>query len=156
MSWPLFQLQADTLKALAHPRRLEIVQLLRNEELCVGAILAMLDLPQANVSQHLLILKRAGVVVMRKAGKQIFYSLAHRSIININDELRSMLMEQHTDRPELSVPINDLLPLTHDPVCHMQISPKLTNFSAEYRGQLYHFCASGCHKQFTNHPEQYV
>ena len=48
-----FQSYADTVKALAHPRRLEIIHLLRDQTLTVTQLYRMLDLPQANISQHL-------------------------------------------------------------------------------------------------------
>ena len=53
----IFELHAHLLKAIAHPRRLEIIHLLRDQELPVGDIHTMLDLPQANISQHLMVLE---------------------------------------------------------------------------------------------------
>jgi DNA-binding transcriptional ArsR family regulator len=53
MSLQTLQKQATILKALSHPRRLEIIHLIRDQELPVQDIHQMLDLPQANVSQHL-------------------------------------------------------------------------------------------------------
>ena len=57
----VFKLHAQLLKSIAHPRRLEIIHLLRDQSLLVSQIVEMLDLPQANISQHLQILRNAEV-----------------------------------------------------------------------------------------------
>ncbi|MBP9820058.1 metalloregulator ArsR/SmtB family transcription factor [Candidatus Woesebacteria bacterium] len=155
----IFELQAELLKALAHPRRLEIVQLLRDQQLNVTDIYEMLDLPQANISQHLMILRDAGVVVTQRDGKQIFYSLAHPKIIEASDALRDVLIDQYESSEvaeSLALNIRDLLPIVHDPVCHMRVSPKTASDSAKYKEHQYYFCASGCSKKFQQNPEKYV
>jgi ArsR family transcriptional regulator, virulence genes transcriptional regulator len=155
----LFELQAELLKALAHPRRLEIVHLLRDQELPVSDIHTMLDLPQANISQHLMVLRDAQVVVARREGKQIYYSLSHKNVIKASDLLRELLIDQHHDTLEpsdLKVKMKDLVPLVHDPVCHMRVSPKTAGFTHTHEGQTYYFCASGCVKKFKESPTQYV
>ena len=155
----IFELHAELLKALAHPRRLEIVQLLRDQELTVTDIYEMLDLPQANISQHLMILRDAGIVLTQRDGKQIIYSLAHPKIIEASDDLREVLIDQHKGselEASLRLHMKDLVPLVHDPVCQMRVSPKTASDSIEYQGQRYYFCASGCSKKFNTHPEKYV
>lgn len=155
----IFELHAHLLKALAHPRRLEIIHLLRDTELPVTDIHTMLDLPQANISQHLMILRDAGAVKNRKDGKQIFYSLAHPNILKASDLLRKVLIDSHkhsTLADELVVKMDDLLPLTHDPVCNMRLSPKTAGFHTKHNGVDYYFCASGCVKKFKEDPHKYV
>ena len=78
----IFKLHSSLLKAISHPKRIEIIHLLRDQELNVGEILKMLGLPQANLSQHLMIMRDAGVVKTRKEGKQIYYKLAHKNFIS--------------------------------------------------------------------------
>ena len=58
----------ESLKALAHPVRLRMVQGLLGRECHVGKMVKALKLPQSTVSQHLGVLKAAGVVVIRKEG----------------------------------------------------------------------------------------
>jgi len=155
----IFELQSEILKALAHPRRLEIVQLLRDQELCVSDIYEMLDLPQANISQHLMILRDTGVVTTRRDGKQILYKLTSPNIIKASDLLRTVVIAQHQNTElanHLTLTIEDLVPLTHDPVCQMRLSPKTASFSTQYANQDYYFCASGCLKKFQEKPEAYV
>ena len=154
----LFELHAGLLKALAHPRRLEIIHLLRDLSLCVSEIYEMLDLPQANISQHLMILRDAGVVVTARDGKQIIYKLASPRIIKASDLLREVLIDQHQGSEiasQLALNMKDLVPLVHDPVCHMRVSPKTAGFKTERNSQTYYFCASGCLKKFEQNPEKF-
>lgn len=155
----IFDLHSELLKALAHPRRLEIINLLRDQELDVSDIHTMLDLPQANISQHLMLLRDAQVVNARREGKQIFYSLSHPSIIKASDLLREVLIDRHQNlknADELTLKMKDLVPLVHDPVCDMRVSPKTAGFTHSHKGETYYFCASGCVKKFKETPEKYV
>jgi len=155
----LFQLHAQLLKALAHPRRLEIIHLLRDQELCVSDIYEMLDLPQANISQHLMILRDAGALETKRDGKQIIYGIANPKILKASDLLREVLIDQHQDSSlaeQLGFSMKDLVPLVHDPVCHMRVSPKTAGRSMHYHNKDYYFCASGCLKKFALKPEKYA
>src|SRR5260221_14241244 len=91
----LFENHAQLLKALAHSRRLEIIHLLRDQALCVSDIYEMLDLPQANISQHLMILRDAGVLTTKRKGKHIMYKLTSKKIIKASDLLREVVLEQN-------------------------------------------------------------
>ena len=71
----IFRLHTQLLKALANEKRLEIIHLLRDQELTVSEIQTMLDLEQANLSQHLMVLRKLEVVTTRKDGKEIYYKL---------------------------------------------------------------------------------
>lgn len=145
----VFELHADLLKALAHPKRLEIVHLLRDRSLTVGEIQEMLDLPQANLSQHLQILRNAKVVTTKKTGKQIHYRLSHKNFIKASDLLRCVFLEKYP-------PLTDLLPSEKDPVCGMYLSPRTAAFAHKHNGDSYYFCASGCLHQFKENPARYV
>jgi len=155
----IFDLHADILKAMAHPKRLEIIQLLRDQELCVSDIQEMLGLPQANLSQHLQILREAQVVVSYKNGKQIFYKLQHPNVVTACDLIREMLIDQCQDKQladTLALPMKDLLPIVHDPVCGMRVSPKTASVGAQYEGEHYYFCATGCYESFLKNPQRYI
>ncbi|PWU23008.1 hypothetical protein C5B42_04345 [Candidatus Cerribacteria bacterium 'Amazon FNV 2010 28 9'] len=155
----LFNIHAKLLKALAHPRRLEIVQLLRDQELCVSDIYAMLDLPQANISQHLMILRDAGVLRTKRKGKQIMYTLVSKKVTRASDLLREVLVDQYqgTDvARQFNVKMNELVPVVHDPVCQMRVSPKTAGSKLQYKEHDYYFCASGCLKKFKENPQKYL
>jgi ArsR family transcriptional regulator len=68
-------LQAGFFQALAHPTRINVVELLREEELSVSQICERLGLEQANVSQHLAVLHATQITSGRKEGNKRFYSL---------------------------------------------------------------------------------
>jgi ArsR family transcriptional regulator len=71
----LRRFKADIFQALAHPTRIAIIELLGDGELSAGDLIAKLGIEQANVSQHLTVLRAKQLVVNRKAGNQVFYSV---------------------------------------------------------------------------------
>ena len=77
------QSAVGVLKAMGHPVRLRILALLRNGELCVCQITALLALANSTVSAHLADLKRAGLVSKRKEGRWVFYRLADEHVAHI-------------------------------------------------------------------------
>lgn len=62
-------------KALAHPVRLQMLDILRVGEVCVCHLEAVLGKRQAYISQQLMVLRNAGIVEARKEGLQVFYRL---------------------------------------------------------------------------------
>jgi len=74
-AWQRFELQAEVVQALAHPIRLAIVDLLRSGEVCVCDIAASVGAERSNVSRHLAVMSRAGVLRTRKEGLKVFYDL---------------------------------------------------------------------------------
>ena len=90
----LLQLHASVCKGLADPKRLLIINSLRNGEMSVSEICTSLDLPQANVSQHLAILRDKGLVRSRRDGQRVYYSLTSNKIIEAMDLLREVMHEQ--------------------------------------------------------------
>ena len=155
----LFKLQEEIFKALAHSRRLEIIHLLRDQELSVSEIYQMLDLPQANVSQHLQILRDSGIVQANKIGKQVSYRITDPAYLKITDLARELLISQQTDSSSaanLQINMQAVVPLTHDVVCQMRVSPKTAGFVHEHLGKRYYFCASGCLEIFKKKPEKYI
>jgi len=71
----LRRFKADMFQALGHPTRIAIIELLADGELSAGALIEKLGIEQANVSQHLAVLRAKQIVVNRKAGNQVFYSV---------------------------------------------------------------------------------
>ncbi len=69
-------------RALANTKRLRVVCELQDKEMCVGEISRQLLIKQANISQHLLILRKSKLVSARKIGKNIYYSLNHPEILD--------------------------------------------------------------------------
>jgi DNA-binding transcriptional ArsR family regulator len=78
----------DLLKALSHEGRLQILCLLLDQELSVGALVEALGLPQASASQHLMRLRAEGFVTTRRVGKTVMYSLLRQEVKPIIAALR--------------------------------------------------------------------
>lgn len=70
-----YEMQAEILQAIANPIRLAIVDLLSEGERCVCEIAEEVGAKRSNVSRHLSLMHRAGVVASRKEGLQVIYSL---------------------------------------------------------------------------------
>ena len=84
---------ADTLKIMGHPTRLQILDLLRRGEICVCHIERALHKRQAYISQHLMILRDAGLVESRKDGLQVYYRLSNQQTAELLDTLLGTLSE---------------------------------------------------------------
>ncbi len=155
----VFDLHAKLLKALAHPKRLEIIHLLRDQAITVTQIRTMLGLPQANVSQHLQVLRDAGAVTFEKHGKEVYYTLSHPNFSVASDAIRDVLIERYQGSNlanELLLTMKDLVPLVHDPVCGMRLSPKTASYATTVADTKYYFCAEGCLKAFEQRPTYYA
>ena len=86
---PLRRFKADIFQALAHPTRIAILENLTRDELSAGALIEKLGMEQANVSQHLAILRSKGLVLNRKSGNQVFYSMRDPIIIEVLNLMRT-------------------------------------------------------------------
>src|SRR5262245_59445899 len=85
----LRRFKAGIFQALAHPTRIAIIELLRDEgEVPVSRIYEQLGLEQANASQHLAVLRSRQIVMGRKDGNQVFYSLRDRILGRVLDLMR--------------------------------------------------------------------
>jgi DNA-binding transcriptional ArsR family regulator len=77
----LYDQHAELLKALAHPVRLRILEILAQEESCVCHLTAVLKQRQPYVSQHLMLLREVGLVVDRKEGTIVYYCLTNKRVM---------------------------------------------------------------------------
>lgn len=84
----LREYKASIFQALAHPTRIAIVEVLREGELSARAIQERLGIEQANLSQHLAILRSRQIVAHRKEGNQVFYSLRNQVLLKVLDMMR--------------------------------------------------------------------
>lgn len=80
--------KADVFQVLAHPTRIHIVECLRDGELTVSAIVEQVAVEPANASQHLAVLRSKGLVVNRKEGNQVFYSLRDPLLVEVLDTMK--------------------------------------------------------------------
>ena len=94
----IFKLQADICKIFANDKRLEIINLLKDKEMSNGEIMRETGLGKVNISQHMNVLKSKGVIVSRREGQQLFYSIANPKIIQACTLMREVLVEQYRAR----------------------------------------------------------
>lgn len=81
-------------KALAHPLRLRILKKLCTDELCVCQLNKDVVFSQSNISQHLRILKEADLVVQRKDGLNVYYSVRDKRLINMIKLANDMIIDR--------------------------------------------------------------
>jgi len=106
MDRKLFELQAELCKTLANPKRLEILEILKEHaEISVNELSELLEIPKANTSQHLAVLRQAGVVATRKDGINVYYSLRSPRISEACALTRQILLE----RLEANAGLTDLI-----------------------------------------------
>jgi DNA-binding transcriptional ArsR family regulator len=97
MNRTLRQFKAQIFQGLAHPTRIAIVDALRNGEISAGTLVERLSLEQANASQHLAVLRAKQIVVNRKVGNQVYYSLRDPVLIEVLDLLRRYFSSHLTE-----------------------------------------------------------
>jgi DNA-binding transcriptional ArsR family regulator len=75
--------KADFFQALGNPTRIAIIEQLRNGELSAGVLVERLGVEQANASQHFSVLRAKRIIVNRKVGNQVFYSVRDPRILDV-------------------------------------------------------------------------
>lgn len=93
--------KASIFQALGHTTRIAIVELLRDGELSAGEIQERLGIEQANVSQHLAILRNRQILANRKEGNQVFYSLRNPVLVEVLDIMRRYFQSNLTDAVQM-------------------------------------------------------
>jgi len=93
----LQRVKAEVFKALGHPIRVAIAELLEGGEACVCRIAQAIGAERSNVSRHLAVMVNAGVLTSRKEGLMVFYGLRTRCVLGFLACVESMLREQIAD-----------------------------------------------------------
>ena len=97
----LYELKAGILSAAGHPIRLAIIEYLAAGEQCVCDIVRHVHARRSNVSRHLAVLLRAGILEHRREGLRIIYSLRTPCIVNFLSCVGDVLREQLTESRDL-------------------------------------------------------
>ena len=90
----LYEMHADFCKFMGNAKRIEILFLLGDGELCVEELANKMDVPLTNVSQHLAIMRDKGVVASRRAGTKIYYHLANQKTLQACILMREAMIER--------------------------------------------------------------
>ncbi|MFE2561095.1 metalloregulator ArsR/SmtB family transcription factor [Streptomyces sp. NBC_00090] len=91
MSAPLYQLKAEFFKTLGHPVRIRVLELLSEREHAVAEMLRDTGVESAYLSQQLAVLRRASLVVARREGVTVYYTLTSPQVAELLIVARSIL-----------------------------------------------------------------
>ena len=89
----IYELHARICQTLSNSKRLEIIDCLRDGELPVISLAEMISISQANLSQHLAIMREKGIVTARREGVNVYYRLSNPKITQACDLMRQVLLE---------------------------------------------------------------
>ncbi len=93
----LRRFKADVFQALGHPTRIAIIEMLGHRELSAGDLIEELGMEQANVSQHLAVLRSRQLVMNRKSGNQVFYSVRDPILLEVLALMRKYFQKHLTE-----------------------------------------------------------
>lgn len=91
VSAPLYQLKAEFFKTLGHPVRIRVLELLSEREHAVSEMLPEVGVEPAHLSQQLAVLRRANLVITRREGSAVYYSLTNPQVAELMRVARSIL-----------------------------------------------------------------
>src|SRR3954447_21370087 len=100
-SVPLSEVKAELFKALAHPARVRVLEVLADGERSVGEIQPLVGIELSHLSQQLAVLRRAGVVVSRKEGSSVIYAVRDRLVIDLLRVAKDLLIKSLSDTNDL-------------------------------------------------------
>lgn len=90
----LYKLHADFCKFMANPKRIEILFLLGEKEMCVDEIASAMEVKVPNISQHLAVMRDKGVVEVRREGTKMYYTIANPKTLQACIIMREAMVEQ--------------------------------------------------------------
>ena len=90
----IYQYHAEMCQVFSHPKRLEVINVLRDGEMSVTELAQKLELTIGNLSQHLSMMKERHILLTRKEGNMVYYRILNLKLIRCFDMMREMLFEQ--------------------------------------------------------------
>ncbi len=90
----VYSYHAEMCKVFSHPKRLELINVLRDKEMSAGELGEKLGLASANLSQHLAMMRERRLLLSRKEGNVVYYRIANPRLLEAFDLLREILFEQ--------------------------------------------------------------
>ncbi|HEY3251191.1 MAG TPA: metalloregulator ArsR/SmtB family transcription factor [Ignavibacteria bacterium] len=97
----LYNMHADVCKALANSIRIEIIDVLRDEEFTFGEILEKTGATKSNLSQHLTVMVQKGILTHRKEGLHVYYKLSSTKVYEAFRIMREVLKERIRNQSQL-------------------------------------------------------
>lgn len=99
----IYRLHASVCRALGHPTRMKVLDLLRDGEECVCRLAPRAGVTESNMSQLLAALRRAGLVDTRREGHTVHYRVRDKRIFQVIDHMREILADQLAHIEDLAV-----------------------------------------------------
>ena len=97
----IYELHANVCKALAHPTRMEIIDILKTKEISFGKLLEIIGGPKSNLSQHLTSMMNKGILLQRKEGLNVYYRLSSKKVSTACQMMREVLIENLKKQSEI-------------------------------------------------------
>ena len=94
MGKKIYELHAEVCKTLANPKRIEVINLLREGEKSVDELASKMKIRKANLSQHLALMRGKRIVETRREGTRVYYRLVNPKVVKACDIMREVLLEQ--------------------------------------------------------------
>lgn len=100
-SRPLSEIKAELFKALAHPARVRILEVLADGERAVGEMQPLVGIELSHLSQQLSVLRRAGLVTTRKDGASVIYAVRDPLVVDLLSAAKKLLIRSLSDTTDL-------------------------------------------------------
>ena len=89
---PISEIKADLFRALAHPARIRVLEVLADGERSVGEMQPLVGIEASHLSQQLGVLRRAGLVTTRKVGSSVFYAIRDAELVQLLASAKRVLI----------------------------------------------------------------
>jgi ArsR family transcriptional regulator len=99
----IYRLHAAVCRALGHPKRMKVLDLLRDGEECVCRLAPRVGVTESHLSQLLAVLRRAGLVETRREGHAVYYQVRDERVFEVIDQMREILADQVARVEDLAV-----------------------------------------------------
>lgn len=107
MSVPLYQAKAEFFRTLGHPARIRVLELLSQRDHAVRELLHEIEIEASSLSQQLAVLRRAGLVVQRREGSAVVYSVAVPELRELLVSARTVLGQLLADQQTLAAALKE-------------------------------------------------
>ncbi len=104
----IFELHADVCKIFSSPKRLEILNTLKDKEMSASELIEKTGLSKANLSQHMNVLKSKGVILTKREGINIYYRISNPKIIQACNLMREVLLEQLKEKGKMASSLKNI------------------------------------------------
>ena len=101
LSRPISEIKAELFRALAHPARVRVLEVLAEAERSVGEMQPLVGIESSHLSQQLGVLRRAGLVVTRKEGSSVYYAIRDPELVGLLAVAKRVLIHSLTESTEL-------------------------------------------------------